>query len=497
MTENEPTDRQVAEDPNLEVPTKTIPTHREMIEGKFTGKWVPEQTVELTGRELDDWYENVATPQRLQEEAELKAHLEKMEAKGEESAQDHYHNAMQDDTRYMDKVHEEALAENAQVDADKEATLRAEKERLASIEEKIKNDPKFRRLQIVAVQLALLRNHRPKSPEDDAKSAKAADYKEQQFTELFDELHSKGMDEDALEYILDHAYAETEEPAPSPQESPVEDESPQENKADAETTSPSQDAPEASESETPAPKERPDLSIKDDEEEDDDTIAPLDLPDEAAVKLERAKDVDESGDEKAVREKAKAWWNSRKENLKDIFTWWGTKYTMTKDWALNLGVKEGMSDEEIDKRRNRNRTIFILGTGALLGGAIAAIATETAIHVADGATAAGLGHGHDIAGHEFAAQHPMHEAPAPTSTPEITSPSSDYYNISDGEGGYRLFENLHLSDTQWNQFSQQLLERNPDDLYIMPSGGIGLAHPGWLSTNMQQDINQIIRTGKL
>ena len=175
-------------------------------------------------------------------------------------------------------------------------------------------------------------------------------------------------------------------------------------------------------------------------------------------------------------ERVKATWEKGKRGIKNAFSgaYWGTKWTMIGDRIVNRGT-EGMTEEEADKKREKNRRDNMLGlaaVGLVLGTAAVTAGITHLIDSANSVDPSTLPHGgHDYAGHVAGHAHHVAEAAAPAPTPEAPDPRLD---VHPGEGGYELFGDVGLDTSKWNQHAQELLNRWPQNFYVRDEGGIGL-----------------------
>ncbi len=64
----------------------------------------------------------------------------------------------------------------------------------------------------------------------------------------------------------------------------------------------------------------------------------------------------------------------------------------------------------------------------------------------------------------------------------------DAFNIPDGGGGERLMNELGVSVSEWYGMEDELLNKFPNDFYRMNDGHVGIARPGSLPTEVQQFI---------
>jgi hypothetical protein len=73
-------------------------------------------------------------------------------------------------------------------------------------------------------------------------------------------------------------------------------------------------------------------------------------------------------------------------------------------------------------------------------------------------------------------------------TPEIAPTFDPNFVIDSGEGGIHFFQDLGLTESNWYEVQNELLQHYPNDFYSMGDGNVGLAHPGQLSLEAQQFI---------
>ena len=79
--------------------------------------------------------------------------------------------------------------------------------------------------------------------------------------------------------------------------------------------------------------------------------------------------------------------------------------------------------------------------------------------------------------------------PAPVEIPPAPEASydPDFY-VGSGEGGIEMFQSLGLTEGNWYEGQQELLQHFPNDFYSMGDGNVGISHPGQLSLEAQQFI---------
>lgn len=142
-----------------------------------------ERAVEVKGKPLNREEQG----HRIEEATEYYKHLEGLA--GRSSNHDDY------EQRLLETAHEEALAENADRDAAD-----------ADFQERLNSDPRSRRLQMIAEDIANRRNHVVSDGDDEAELQRILADKEQNFQELFDRYEAEGMDHDVLEHILNGVY---------------------------------------------------------------------------------------------------------------------------------------------------------------------------------------------------------------------------------------------------------------------------------------------------
>jgi|GEM_PF-2685854 len=233
--------------------------------------------------------------------------------------------------------------------------------------------------------------------------------------------------------------------------------------------------------------------------------------------------VEESGEKKSKMERLKNFWNKSKDFVVEKFTmaYMETKW-MLQDSIINRGVDPlTMTGEEMEKKKERNRTIAFLGAGAVILGAIILNQTDAFGHFSAGSESVDIGSGtgtsaggsevpqplsdHDQevvdsmypGGDGSSAEYPddngsgadaaFEEEQPPT--PEVVQ--YDPITVGNGEGGYALFDSLGLDSTTWDTNAENLRSQFPQDFYRMEGGGIGLAHPGQLSQGAQDAINAL------
>lgn len=196
--------------------------------------------------------------------------------------------------------------------------------------------------------------------------------------------------------------------------------------------------------------------------------------------------------------------------------------------VLNIGVTESMSNDEKEQKRKRNRTIALIGLGALAAGAVfvGGYATGHAAGSGGSGMAEGLA-GDELAslgspgdtsgaeadtlsegvrdildGNDSVAEAVIDPIQAPDvideSSPETVSYVSEYmpdvYNIPRGMGGEELFSNMGINPAEWYSYEDDLLQKFPQDFYRMDSGHVGIAHTGMLSQEAQDYLNNLRAT---
>lgn len=195
----------------------------------------------------------------------------------------------------------------------------------------------------------------------------------------------------------------------------------------------------------------------------------------------------EAEKKKSFSERLKGTWEKSKRGIKNAFSnaWWGAgaRWTTFVDKVVvSRHVTEGMTDEEANKQREKNRRNNMLGlaaAGLVLG---TAAVTAGVTHMVDSLSDVDPSTLPPVSGGDIPSHvHHAVEAIAPAPNPN--------FNIQSGEGGYELFGNLNIDASKWNDNAQTLLDRFPQDFYRMPGGGIGIAHQGLLSPDAQTFIN--------
>lgn len=254
--------------------------------------------------------------------------------------------------------------------------------------------------------------------------------------------------------------------------------------------------------------ENPTLSLEDYEA----AITRFDTLVKAATEYERAKDpehyelvdaaVERANKEPSVGDKLKKWWGKNSESILMKFkpTYWAERWTNAVQpkigemvtSALNIGVNlEEDTPEVIEKKRKRNRVVFMAGGAALAVAAIAAPAFGIGFSAGGGGqhAAEALGQGGGGTGHvgssvgEGLSSHDQAvvDALRPHEVANNVAPPAPEFNVNDpgftvssGEGGYALFHNLNLPDSVWDTNQATLLQRFPDNFYPMGNGAVGI-----------------------
>ncbi|MDN5276027.1 MAG: hypothetical protein JWN33_676 [Candidatus Saccharibacteria bacterium] len=243
-----------------------------------------------------------------------------------------------------------------------------------------------------------------------------------------------------------------------------------------------------------------------------DELAPLEpetAPDEAAaVDVDPNDQIDLSGIETGVDEHVDQQEQtedaepkkSKFDRLKDFFrpSHIGAKWTT---WTTKLSERSnnGLTDEEAEIRSKRLR--LALGLGIAGGLLLQAINRDVMMSgggslfdwnfdLFDGGNGGGGEKG--SGGHS---SEPIHEGDGDTgqdNTPEAVDLPDFDENVTDGEGGYQLFEHSQLTDKQWDDVQFELLnEHNQDnEFYLMDDGNVGLTRQGPLSAGVQDFIKQ-------
>ncbi|OYX42547.1 hypothetical protein B7Y94_03170 [Candidatus Saccharibacteria bacterium 32-49-12] len=417
--------------------------------------------------------------QRRDEALELARHYENMQQRSDSSmsVEDYYAGLY--DERLAEVSHEEALAEKAEFDRQIQAKLDAEQARLDAVREGIKSDPRLRALLMHSQQLVALQKQISESAEPDSKLESQLQDRTDRFEELLYRYESEGADNDLLEYILDQTYAREGIPTPAVTDAKSEIDSstePEEAEQNGEEV--------ADEPEKPAD----DAELEDDEEELED--------DEEELEDD---DAERQGDEESIAEQESKF-DKFKKNLKDKFTlaYWGSRWTMTKHWLNNRGIKEDMPEEEKQKVREKNRRQNMMGGGAallLIGGAALWGLSTIDFGGADTAqaTSVGGGEGHFPDFDEWNAPSGEVESTAEANGDfpaffEAESLPQEAFNIPEGGGGEALFEKLGLDGANWYKIENELLDTFPNDFYRMENGHVGIARPGLLPQEVRDFI---------
>lgn len=167
--------------------------------------------------------------------------------------------------------------------------------------------------------------------------------------------------------------------------------------------------------------------------------------------------------------------------------------------TLDAGITEDMPEDEVEKKRQRNRRNVMIGVGVLgvvgLGSIIATgvqndwFGGGAPDMTGGGATGDGEPVSDKLKGVLDGSTPTDYELP-PVTIEAIPAPSVEF-NIADGLSGLKLFDNLGIDSDTWYANQDTLLAKFPSEFYRMLDGNVGIAHPGWLSTGAQNFINEL------
>ncbi|MFZ1302047.1 MAG: hypothetical protein WAQ27_05760 [Candidatus Microsaccharimonas sp.] len=225
----------------------------------------------------------------------------------------------------------------------------------------------------------------------------------------------------------------------------------------------------------------------------------------------------------------KSWWGRAREKYGLLK--WSVKWTealrgaaeTVYGKALNAGIKEGMTDEEKQAKREKNRRNITFATGALVGaglvGAGVLIANGIADHVnaAEAATNAPKGIGPNnltidqvrdlmegrggsgsgdlspeaLAAAEAAARAAEAANAAPATAAAYEAFSNPSYNITPGLGGEALFQKLNIDPQKFYDNQDYLLKNFGDYFYQEPGQAVRISNDGWLPPEAQRYIESL------
>ena len=220
-----------------------------------------------------------------------------------------------------------------------------------------------------------------------------------------------------------------------------------------------------------------------------------------------------AAEKESVGEKAKRFWKKGTSFIAEKFTmgYMGARW-FVEDSIINRGIDPlTTSFEDAEKIKHRRRIALVAGTAAVLvalaisrdfhgfgsggGGSHVANALPTdtptpspsasEVPTSNGGefTLPQTPHAPELNPNDPAfTLTPVDQAPggAPSAdvlnppSPDVLSTSDAGFGVSHGEGGYRLFEGLGLSDQQWNDHAHELMDKYPQNLYDMGSNEVGL-----------------------
>lgn len=205
--------------------------------------------------------------------------------------------------------------------------------------------------------------------------------------------------------------------------------------------------------------------------------------------------------ENKVRDRLKSWWADNKKYLNGDY--FAEKWTNGLHRALEAEITDGMTDNEKQAQREKNRRHMIIGANAI--GAVVALAGAVLIAkgMSDGLSAPGVENATDlvpdvdtsnlgVTPEEVASVIPGDVAPEQEAivVPEILAPDLGF-DVPSGGGGENLFTALGIDTSKWYANQETLLQKFPDSFYRMESGNVGIARPGMLPQEVQEYINTL------
>jgi len=205
---------------------------------------------------------------------------------------------------------------------------------------------------------------------------------------------------------------------------------------------------------------------------------------------------DEEGEKEGRFARMKAWAVANKEKHFDTFT---NKY-MAKLWtsyqsALDYRTTEDMSPAEVDRIRNINRKALMIGGAAIGALTLLGIGISLVDHAgdadpsslptgnADGGAGSEGQSAIDAANAAAAAEAAQHAAEEAATT--------ELFNIPQGQGGLKLFENLGIDPSKWTTNAPNFPSMFPADFNFMNDGSVGIKHSGWISPEAQAYIKAL------
>jgi len=189
-------------------------------------------------------------------------------------------------------------------------------------------------------------------------------------------------------------------------------------------------------------------------------------------------------------ERLKAWWDKNKSDIKDKFrpTYWGARWTTANDRVMTVGITEHTTDEEAQRKRNRNRTIFIFGSAAVLLTGMVAIGVIGHLGDADPSAIPPTGSPKAPDQSAINAMNGTEVAP-PVAPPEV--PIDPNFYIPDGGNATDLFQGLGIDIKKLYNNAAKLIADHPGDFYAGPTGDLRLAHEGLLSEDARNAVNAL------
>lgn len=220
--------------------------------------------------------------------------------------------------------------------------------------------------------------------------------------------------------------------------------------------------------------------------------------------------------EKSRIEKLKAFFAKEGKKLQEFggAAYFGEQFRRAMSGArsfLNKEVTDGMSQEQAESIRKRNRRLKMLGEGAaIVGGlAIAGLSINGSGMLegsTDVASTLDLNALDNQGGFEARGFNPFDAAPSLDVTPDTSAlipdqvpvdtstevpgdssirwseddiaTASTEYNIESGQGGISLFGQLGLSEDAWYSHAAELAQKFPSDFYMDATGEVGINYNG-------------------
>jgi hypothetical protein len=371
----------------------------------------------------------------------------------------------------------------------------------------VESDPRLKDLLSIGEEMRSLYGKKAESEDFENEVKPQFDAKKEAFDVLRQHYQDKGLDERALDYIYDKTAFEIDNPGAA---APVEG-SPYLN-GEKVTILEYVEQPKG---------QRSAYTI----EKADGSIEAV-YTDEVSFKREFAQPENSTEVEPAEEEelskfdRAKKWFEGGVKKLQAYAgnVYWGTTWNQPGTWFAERGITEGMSFEEVQKQKLKNRTNSILGRTAAV--VVAAILIKNGNDFLMGLDNAPLfesapatpegpivqtefGNGNSIPdsgtiasvdnaeGYRTIGAVPsFFESGAAAETPSDAGIDNAAYDIPESGTGIGLFDKLELGADKWNQNAQTLADRFPNDFYREGSD-VRIAHPGMLSAEARQFIESL------